>query len=471
MDRNTFHLYETLGIPKSSTQEEIKKTYRRLALRYHPDKVNTSEVPDHETRPGTVVLTLVLVYVLFLRGNQFRDIAAAYEVLGNPKKRQVYDRYGMMGVQMAGTEIGARLVEIESLLCKLFMALSFVITLITIFFALLSLRVDGKVGWNYAIVFIPLWIMDVFLFFGTLSRLVELSSAEEEDEHHDHDGHDGDDGTEHGEGSSTGADREERQRQKKSTKKRNQFLSALVGLLNLILFTAFQVLIVKKANDPSSVSGSTVFAPYFVLEGFFFLLAITQVAVGLREAAVADAPLSTKLGLVFEGLWWKVMRLVLAFLIMLRIDNTITCSWQIVFIPLYLVAIKYLFQHIRGYRTFSRMQNAEMRQQGQAMMTASACTFAVLGSLVYSLVGLLAAKLDGHAYSASRVLIPVFMVLSILLCCSGCCLPCMLLASGVGVEGDEQSPEAAQVRVVHPKMRIEGTDAPPSPSCRATPIS
>ncbi|KAF8944679.1 hypothetical protein BGZ52_010350, partial [Haplosporangium bisporale] len=61
MDRNTVHLYETLGVPKTSTPEEIKKAYRRLALRYHPDKVNVAEVPDHETR--------------------FRDIAAAYEVL------------------------------------------------------------------------------------------------------------------------------------------------------------------------------------------------------------------------------------------------------------------------------------------------------------------------------------------------------------------------------------------------------
>ncbi|KAG0272474.1 hypothetical protein BGZ95_011787 [Linnemannia exigua] len=458
MDRNTLHLYETLGVPKSSTQEEIKKTYRRLALLYHPDKVNVLEVPDHETR--------------------FRDIAAAYEVLGessdssvlatcDPKKRQVYDRYGMIGVQMAGTEIGARLVEIESLLCKLFMALSFVITLIIIFFTLLSLRVDGKVSWSYAIVFIPLWIMDTILFFGTLTRLVKRCSAEDEDEHHGHDGLDDDYDTGNGE-ATMGANREE-QRQKKATKKKHQFLNALVGLLNLILFTAFQVLIVKKANDPSSVSGSIVFAPYFVLECLFFLLAIIQVAVGLRAASVADASLSTKLGLVFDGLWWKVTRLVLAVLIMLRIDDTINCSWQIVFIPLYLVAVKYLFQHVRGYRTFSRMQNAEMRQQGQALMIASACTFTVLGSLVYSLVGLLAAKLDGYAYSASRILIPVFIVLSIFLCCSGCCLPCLLLASGAGA--DDESPEAAQVRIAHPNRRIEGTDTPPSPSCRAIPIS
>ncbi|KAG9061660.1 hypothetical protein KI688_007241 [Linnemannia hyalina] len=436
MDRNTVHLYETLGIPKSSTQDEIKKAYRYVY--WEP---------------------------------RFRDIAAAYEVLSDPKKRQVYDRYGMMGVQMAGTEIGARLVEIESLLCTLFIALSFVLTLIIIFFALLSLRVDGKVSWNYAIVFIPLWIMDAFLFFATLTRLIQPSADDNDEDDYHHDDHEDERDAGNGEGSSSnaGGDREERRRQKKATQKRERFLSGFVGLINLILFTAFQVLIVKKANDPTSISASTVFAPYFVLEGFFFLQALVQVAIALKAASALETPLSTKLGMVFEALWWKVTRLVLAVLIMLRIDDKITCSWQIVFIPLYLVAVKYIIQHINGYRTFSRMQNAEMRQQGHALMTASACTFTVLGALVYSLVGLLAAKLDGHAYSASEVLIPVFMVLSILLCCSGCCLPCLLLASGAGE--DELSPENAEVRVVHPNMRIEGADAPPSPSRRATPIS
>ncbi|KAI9305087.1 DnaJ domain-containing protein [Cunninghamella echinulata] len=38
MDRNTTGLYETLGVPKTATADEIKKSYRKLALRYHPDK-------------------------------------------------------------------------------------------------------------------------------------------------------------------------------------------------------------------------------------------------------------------------------------------------------------------------------------------------------------------------------------------------------------------------------------------------
>ncbi|CAO3571580.1 unnamed protein product [Mortierella alpina] len=438
MDRNTVHLYEILGVPKSSSQDDLKKAYRRLALRYHPDKVNAAEVPDHETR--------------------FRDIAAAYEVLSDPKKRQVYDKYGMMGVQMAGTEIGARLVEIESLLCAIFWIVSVLIILAIIFLSFLTVRVDGRVNWSYTIVFIPLWILDAVLILAILFQLTRPidSDDDHQDDEQDH---------ENGE-STTATDREYRKNQKLKERKRQRTVGTLFALVNTLLFAAFHVLIVLRANDPTSISGPQVFAPYFVLEGIYVLLALIQLAMALKVAATAEISFTAKLALVFEALWWKVVRIVLAVLIMLRIDNSISCSWGIVFIPLYVVGVKYFVQLALGYRVFSRMQNVEMRQQGQTMMVAGLVVFLVVGALVYSLIGLLAAKLDGHPYAASKVLIPVFIVLSILLCCCGCCLPCMLLASGVA-EDEMTGPEGAQIRLVSPNLRIEGASTPEQSSSPA----
>ncbi|KAF9370190.1 hypothetical protein CPB97_002949 [Podila verticillata] len=433
MDRNTVHLYETLGVPKTSTPEEIKKAYRRLALRYHPDKVNIAEVPDHETR--------------------FRDIAAAYEVLSDPKKRQVYDKYGLMGVQMAGTEIGARLVEIESMLCTIFVILSVLLTLAIIFFSFLSVRIDGKVQWNYWVVFIPLWILDAILVFAILYQATRPVDKDLEDDQQDLEPEDRD---------STPMAQEERKNEKIRERKRAQLSGSVFALVNIILFIAFQALIVRKANDSESISGPTVFTPYFILEGFYLLMALIQLIVALRMAGAAEVPLKAKLVLVFESLWWKLIRLTLAVLIMLRIDDKITCSWGIVFIPLYLVGIKYFLQLVFGYRSFGQMQNQEMKQQGQAMMITGLVVFVILGSLSYALIGLLAARLDGHTYAVSRVLIPVFIVLSLLLCCSGCCLPCMLLASSAQDE-EMEGPEGAQIRVVSPNMRIEGSPANGSP--------
>ncbi len=68
--------YVVLGISRTATQEEIKKAYRKQALKYHPDK-NPGD-PEAEEK--------------------FKEAAEAYEVLSDPEKREMYDRYGHAGV-------------------------------------------------------------------------------------------------------------------------------------------------------------------------------------------------------------------------------------------------------------------------------------------------------------------------------------------------------------------------------------
>lgn len=68
--------YRVLGITKAATDEEIKKAYRKLALRYHPDKNKAAGAED-----------------------KFKEIAEAYEVLSDKKKRDIYDKYGEDGLK------------------------------------------------------------------------------------------------------------------------------------------------------------------------------------------------------------------------------------------------------------------------------------------------------------------------------------------------------------------------------------
>lgn len=68
--------YEVLGLSKSASQQEIKKAYRKLAIKYHPDKN-----PDNKEAE-----------------EKFKEAAEAYEILSDEDKRARYDRYGHAGV-------------------------------------------------------------------------------------------------------------------------------------------------------------------------------------------------------------------------------------------------------------------------------------------------------------------------------------------------------------------------------------
>ncbi|MDN6884957.1 molecular chaperone DnaJ [Variovorax sp. CAN2819] len=70
--------YETLGVPKNASEEEIKKAYRKLAMKHHPDRNHGDTSKEAEAK--------------------FKEVKEAYEMLSDGQKRAAYDQYGHAGV-------------------------------------------------------------------------------------------------------------------------------------------------------------------------------------------------------------------------------------------------------------------------------------------------------------------------------------------------------------------------------------
>ena len=67
--------YEVLGVSETSSPDEVKQQYRKLALKFHPDRNQSSEAGEH-----------------------FKEISEAYAVISDPEKKQIYDQHGHAGV-------------------------------------------------------------------------------------------------------------------------------------------------------------------------------------------------------------------------------------------------------------------------------------------------------------------------------------------------------------------------------------
>lgn len=96
--------YDTLGVAKGASESEIKSAYRKLAMKYHPDR-NQGDASAEQ---------------------KFKEVSQAYEILKDPKKRQTYDQFGHAAFEQGGGGPGASVnkdLEGSRIFLKIFLVL------------------------------------------------------------------------------------------------------------------------------------------------------------------------------------------------------------------------------------------------------------------------------------------------------------------------------------------------------------
>ncbi|KAI8804791.1 hypothetical protein BJ742DRAFT_822473 [Cladochytrium replicatum] len=467
--------YQILGIDRSANDDAIKKAYRRMALRYHPDKTG------HDPAAA----------------EQFQKVQHAYTILSDEKKRRIYDKYGERGVQMTESMGGVPFIDPEALLAMRwsFFFGTLIVSVFVLFPIFVALRADSIVTWSWFAVFAPLYAVDLVV----LSQILRSSPPDEDEEKEEDEDEEESERTRGGSSSSSalGGDiradatsRREAKREKKRIEERN---SKIFRTVYTVLCVVVQILLpVKLDGLIGTTSWVAVFAPWFLLEivnaySLFqnlllkYKSGVILAPTSMDEEGPPTRPLTGSEQVVAAIKTYRiwVVRVIQLILIILRADGTLAADWRLVFIPSYLLGLIELLFIVYSYVLLSRGLNddggARRREKGAGIILKTVVLI-VMGTLFYTLVGLLVTRLlnddaDPNAPRrppASTVLVPIFIVLGVVFCCTCCCLPCLVYCMRLTLESEFQDGQDVVIQeIVNPNRRIEfqqsnGAAVPPA---------
>ncbi|KAJ8554757.1 hypothetical protein ON010_g9724 [Phytophthora cinnamomi] len=389
--------YDLMGIEADATPEQIKKAYRRKALQLHPDKRgNTPESQEEFTR-----------------------MKQAYDVLSDPQKREVYDQVGEDGIKLMEDYGNMSPEEMSILLFRSMGAfgargkcvLILLVSLLFAFFLLIPifwcLRADSTISWNWAVVCIPLWIVDT-IYYCCLGCMYASSDV--------------------------GMDPEDKAQEKPPLYKLYAFLKALLLLV-------LQVFLALKLNGDLSWMLVEVLIPYFVYDGLNLLEAMAGGVLGYNmltknsEGAGVTHTEDIKkqraalVLAVARKLTLNLARIAQGVLLGLKVDGNLgDASWKYFRAKAKAKEPKDKSprpQHTHDAYTRESVTEEEEEEEVSKFPALDAlCTILVIGALM-SPFFILSARLQDGSFSSIYVLLPWLIVVGLVFCFICCAISCV----------------------------------------------
>jgi hypothetical protein len=380
-------LYALLEIEPTATEEELKKAYKKMALKYHPDK-----------NPG--------------QEEKFKEISNAYNILLDPSRKEVYDVYGDEGVALYENGVFGEDGEFMHFMpflqnpafVGLFACLLLIGWILAFLFALfIVLKVDGDVDWNWGVVFVPMWIINVVPF-CYVCALPKISSTK---------------------------------------------LKGLASAIQLMSLFVFEILLCiqlhrEEHNRSNTWKWSVVFIPVYIEE---FLHILKRISMSTQKKYKEEVEAQTSgfmfgigyLGYLLRKLFIPAMRVWFVVFLMLKLDEKVSWSWWINAIPLFVgIGWKVLVTIADDVKMLKKATDAEEQAKTKAVLIGMSVIILLMLSVVLAFIILVVIKLDdATAMSLAKVFIPAFIVFG-LGCCCLCCLP--ILCCCCAPAPDEENP-------------------------------
>jgi len=253
-------LYGVLGVLRHCDTEEIRAAYKSRCIEMHPDKF---------AQRGLVMNDV--------EREQFQRIKEAYEVLSDPRRRETYDAIGEKGMRWLEDPFSLDPKElVENFISseffdrlKIFFIVIVVASIILSPPIIVCLRAEHKIGGSWALIFIPLWIVNVVAVLYHAKTLMVATDMDFED------------------ASREGID---------WVDPKVPIVVRVVAALKYGLLLFFQLLVVLKLDGAISMAWSRVFAPVFVWEALFLYKKLPP----SRTKIVTKTDLETALGKPFS---------------------------------------------------------------------------------------------------------------------------------------------------------------------------
>mmetsp|Transcript_56004 Transcript_56004/g.103610 ORF Transcript_56004/g.103610 Transcript_56004/m.103610 type:complete len:454 (-) Transcript_56004:4-1365(-) len=395
-------LYDLLEVGTTATDADLRRAYRKLALRLHPDKGGN---PD-----------------------EFKRMKDAYDVLSDPHKRNLYDKYGPEVVGILEGNASPTLVMMALARVGMVERCCFLCLLVSLFLIilspliLLSLRWDQSVMLPWFVVFAPLWVFQIASL-CLVCTCVQVPPPDEEEEAED-----------------------EMRRMYHDRVQQAQEVRLVAGASLLYAMVA-EVAIALKLQGSLDISWFWVLLPWALTETTLLFVHVRRapmhfVAVNPEAAAAAEARGSVWKSPEFwtfllHAVLWGCVRLLTYFLVAARGDNILQGSWMMCAIPLTVGEIIEVTQacmrSVRQRRGHASSEDARQGADEDEGAGAEGCVTCIVAVFWLSIFYCAAFKLDGSRLSAFLVFSPIFTCMGAIACCFAC-VACSLSPERVSEE-------------------------------------